>query len=248
MDSFLKDIRYGVRGLLKRPGFTAIVVITLALGMGANTAIFSLLDAVLMRMLPVQHADQLVEVSRTTTQGPATGFSYPAFQQFRDRNHVFSGILTVSKTPLHTTDDPSGEAANGQYVSGNYFSLLGVRVQAGRPLVAEDDQVSNGGGAQVAVISHRLWQRRFGGDSAVVGKQIAVEEKPFTIVGVTPPEFFGLQVGSTRDFWIPFASEPLLRPKSWLPMGNYNWLSVVGRLKPGISGDQARADLDLIFT
>jgi predicted permease len=243
-----KDIRYAIRSLLKRPGFTAVVVLLLALGIGANTAIFSLLDAVLLRMLPVQHAEQLVEVSRTSAQGLATGFSYPAFQQFRDRNRVFSEMLAVSKTPLRTTDDSSGEAANGQYVSGNYFSLLGVRVQTGRPLVPEDDQVSNGGGAPVAVISYRFWQRRFGGDSSVVGKPIAVEGKPFAIVGVTPPEFFGLQVGSAPDFWIPIATEPLLRPKSWLGLGNYNWLSVVGRLKPGVSSDRARADLDLIFT
>jgi putative ABC transport system permease protein len=110
----------------------------------------------------------------------------------------------------------------------------------------EDDQVPSGG-MPVAVISYRLWQRRFGGDSSVVGKQIAIEERPFTIVGVTPPEFFGLQVGSAPDFWIPLATEPLLRPTSWLRSGNYNWLSVVGRLKPGISSDKARADLDLIF-
>ena len=246
METLIKDIRYAVRGLLKRPGFTATVVLLLALGIGANTAIFSLLDAVLIRMLPVQHAEQLVEVSRTTQQASAPSFSYPAFQQFRDRNNVFSDMLAVSRSPLHTTDDPSGEAANGQYVSGNYFSLLGVRAWAGRPLIPEDDQVSNTG-QPVAVISYRLWQRRYGGDSSIVGKQIAVEGKSFTIVGVAPPEFFGLQVGSAQDFWIPFAAEPLLRQNSWLRSGNYYWLSVVGRLKPGVSSEQASADLDLIF-
>ena len=223
METLIKDLRYATRGLLEHPAFTGVIVLLLALGIGANTAIFSLIDAVRLRSLPVQRPAELVEIGRDS----ASSFSYPAFQRFRDRNQVFTSMLAVSKTPLHTTDDPSGEAATGQYVSGNYFSLLGVRAQTGRPIVTADDQTLNGG-APVAVVSYRYWQRRFGGDSSVVGKQIAVEEKPFTIIGVTPPEFFGLQVGNAPDFWIPMSTEPLVRAKSWLPLDNYNWRSVVG--------------------
>ena len=242
-----QDVRYGFRMLLKHPGFTTVAVLTIALGIGANTAIFSLIDAVLLKMLPVQHPEELVEIGRSTDHGPATSFSYPAFEQFRDRNQSLSGVLTVSKTPLHMTGDGDTDSPQGQYVSGNFFSLLGVEAWLGRTITPQDDMPS-GADPSVAVISHGLWQRRFGGEPSIVGRQIAVEEKPFTIIGVAPPEFFGLQPGSAPDFWIPIAAEPLIRPRSWLKQGDFNWLSVVGRLKPGASTMTAQSDLEVIFS
>ena len=242
-----QDLRYGLRMLLKNPSFTAVAVITLALGIGANTAIFSLIDAVLLKMLPVQRPEELVEFSRSSEHGSGTSFSYPAFEQFRDRNQSLSGVLTMSKTPLRLTGDGDTESPQGQYVSGNFFSLLGVEAWLGRTITPQDDTPSDAG-SPVAVISYGLWQRRFGGDPSVVGAQTAVEEKPFTIIGVTPPEFFGLQPGSAPDFWIPIAAEPLVRSKSWLRQSDFNWLSVVGRLKPGISTATARSDLEVIFS
>ena len=242
----MNDLKFAFRQLRKHPGFTAVAVLTLALGIGANTAIFSLVDHILLKMLPVQHPQELVELRRMTTYGPFS-FSYPMFEQLRDRNQVFSGVLTESNTPLHATSDRETETANGQYVSGNYFSLLGVRAWTGRTITPDDDKISDGGGSPVAVISYGLWQRRFGGDPSAIGKQITVEEKPFTIIGVTPPEFFGLQAGSAPDFWIPITTEKSLRTKSSLPEGEFNWLSVLARLKPDVSVEKVRAELDVIF-
>ena len=241
----MNDVKFAFRQLLKNPGFTTVAVLTLALGIGANTAIYSLIDAILLKMLPVQRPEELVEIGRNS----AMSFSYPMFEQFRDRNQVFSGMLTVSRTPLRSPNADETETADGQYVSGNYFSLLGVRAWVGRTITAEDDKISDGGASPVAVISYGLWQRRFGGDPSAVGKQIRVgaEEKSFTVIGVAPPEFFGLQVGSSPDFWIPIATEPLLRTRSWLREVDFIWLSVLGRLKPGNSIEKARTDLDVIF-
>jgi predicted permease len=239
----MNDLKFALRQLLKHPGFTAVAVLTLALGIGANTAIFTLVDAVLLKLLPVHNPRELVELG----QNSGTSFSYPIFEQLRDRNQSFSGLLTVSKTPLRLTGDVESETVEGQFVSGNYFSLLGVRAWAGRTILPEDDTLSAGGSSAVAVISFGLWQRRFGADASAIGKQIMVEEKPFTIIGVTPPEFFGLQPGNLPAFWIPMAAEPAIRPQSWLRRPSFGWLSVVGRLKPGVAIEQARAELEVIF-
>jgi putative ABC transport system permease protein len=156
-------------------------------------------------------------------------------------------VLTASRTPLRLTDEPEGEGAKGQYVSGNFFQVLGVRAWLGRTIVPEDDRLSEGGGNPVAVIGYGLWQRRFGGDPAAVGKTLPVEGRPFTVVGILPPEFFGIQVGEALDFAIPIASEARIRPQSWLGVYDFNWLSVVARLQPGVSRTRARADLAVIF-
>src|SRR5215470_14112243 len=246
LDQFRQDLGYAARTLRKDPGFTAVAVLTLAFGIGANTAIFSLMDAILLRMLPVQRPQELVEISRTGEHF-STSFSYPDLEQFRNRNQVFSGMLTEGRTPLRAVIAGRPETADGLYVSGNFFTLLGVGAWQGRTILPEDDRLSEGGGSQVAVISYRFWKRELGGDPSAVGRELIIEEKPFTIVGVTPPEFFGLQIGSAPDFWIPITTEPLIRPKSWLHGDGYNWLSLVGRLKPGVSIEQARADLDVIL-
>ena len=238
-----QDIRFGVRMLRKNPGFAAVAVLTLALGTGANTAIFTLIDAVMLKMLPVKNPQELVELGRNSTPS----FSYPLFERLRDGNQTFSGLLVVSRSPLRLTGDAEAETVQGQYISGNFFTLLGVNAWTGRMITPADDRISDGGGSTVAVISYGLWQQRFGGDPSIVGKQLTVEEKPFTIIGVTPPEFFGVQPGTAPGFWIPIATEPALRPKSWLRKYEFNWLTVMGRLKPGVSPEQARANLDVIF-
>ena len=241
-----QDLRYAARMLWKSPVFSAVAILSLALGIGANSAIFTLIDAVMLRMLPVAAPEQLVQVDPYTDNHKG-GFSYPLYQQLRDRNQVFSGLLTVAKTPLRLTDEPEVTGPQGRFVSGNFFQVLGVRPVAGRAIVPEDDRVSEGGGNPVAVISYALWQRRFGGDPAALGKTLPVAGKPFTIVGVLPPEFFGLQTGETLDFVVPIANETKIRPRSWLADGYAGWLSVVGRLRPGVSQAKARADLDVIF-
>ncbi|HUZ03887.1 MAG TPA: ABC transporter permease, partial [Acidobacteriaceae bacterium] len=246
MGSLWHDIRYALRQLGKAPGFTITVVVTLALGIGANTAIFTLIDAVMLRALPVAAPKQLVEVDRLHNNQRG-GFSYPFYEQFRDHNRVFSGVLTISNTPLHLSNGDGDADASGRYVSGNFFQVLGVHAVLGRTILPEDDRISQGGGNSVTVISYGLWQRRFARDPAVLGKTLMVEGKPFTVVGVMPPKFFGLQAGETMDFAIPIANETKIQQKSWLGQYDFNWLSVIGRLRPGISPARARGDLEVIF-
>jgi predicted permease len=245
-ERLIEDLRYGARTLRKSPVFTAVAVLSLALGIGANSAIFTLIDAVMLRSLPVAEPGQLVEIEKFYDNQKG-GFSYPLYQELRDRNQVFGGLLTASKTPLRLSDEPEGAGAQGQYVSGNFFQVLGVRAWLGRTIVPEDDRLSQGGGNPVVVIGYSLWQRRFGGDAAAVGKTLPVEGRPFTVVGVLPPGFYGMQVGRTLDFAIPIAREAQIRPQSWLGESDYNWLSVAGRLQPGVSRTRARADLAVVF-
>jgi predicted permease len=245
-ERLIEDLRYAVRTLRKSPVFTAVAVLSLALGIGANSAIFTLIDVVMLRSLPVAEPGKLVEIEKFYDNQKG-GFSYPLYQELRDRNQVFRGLLTASKTPLRLSDEPEGAGAQGQYVSGNFFQVLGVRAWLGRTIVPEDDRLSHGGGNPVAVIGYGLWQRRFGGDPAAVGKTLSVEGRPFTVVGVLPQGFYGLQVGQTLDFAIPIAREAQIRPQSWLGQSDYGWLSVVGRLQPGVSRTRARADLAVVF-
>jgi hypothetical protein len=240
-----QDLRYAARILLKSPVFTAVAVLSLALGIGANTAIFTLIDALMLRSLPVAEPAQLVQIDKFYDNQPG-GFSYPLYQQLRDRNQVFRGVLTASRTPLRLTDEPESEGAKGQYVSGNFFQVLGVRVAWPHPRTGRRSPLA-GGGNPVAVIGYGLWQRRFGGDPAAVGKTLPVEGRLFTVVGVLPPGFYGIQVGEALDFAIPIAGEARIRPQSWLGVYDFNWLSVVARLQPGVSRTRARADLAVIF-
>ncbi len=246
LNQLWQDVRYAARTLRKTPAFTAVAILSLALGIGANSAIFTLIDAVMLRMLPVADPGQLVQLAPYYNTGKG-GFSYPLYEQLRDRNHVMSGVITASSTSLRLTDEPEGGGAKGRYVSGNFFDVLGVRPLLGRAIVPEDDRVSEGGGNPVVMISYPLWQRRFGGEAGALGQTLPVEGKPFTIIGILPREFFGLQVGESLDFAIPIANESKIRKRSWLKDNFAGWLSVVGRLKPGVSRAHAHADLDVIF-
>ncbi len=240
-----QDLRYAVRTLRKSPAFSAVAILSLALGIGANSAIFTLIDAVMLRSLPVAAPQQLVQVDQYYDNRKG-GFSYPLYTYLRDHNHSFSGLLTISNTLLHLSDEPQAEVT-GRYISGNFFQVLGVRPLLGRATVPDDDRVSAGGGNPVAVISYGLWQRRFGGDPGALGKTLPVEDQLFTVVGVLPPEFFGLQTGETLDFVIPIANEVKIRQRSWLANEFTGWLSVAGRLQRGVSPATARADLNVIL-
>lgn len=246
LERLIQDLRYAARVLRKSPVFATVAILSLALGIGANSAIFTLIDAVMLRTLPVAEPEQLVQLDRFYNNRPG-GFSYPLYEQLRDRNHVFSGVLTVSKMVLRLTDEAEGNGAMGRYVSGNFFEVLGVSPLFGRIITPEDDRLSQGGGNPVMVIGHNFWQRRFGGDPGVLGKTLLVEGKPFTIVGVLPRRFFGLQVGETLDFAVPIANETKFRSKSWLREYDSNWLSVVGRLKRRETLVHAHADVNVIF-
>jgi predicted permease len=228
-----QDVRYGLRMLRKSPGFTAVAVLTLALGIGANAAIFSILDPLLLRKLPVQNPDQLVLIHSAGSLETLDGSDGPDFPLYRDNNHVFSDVFAdVGISSYQITQNGATSSVNGDAVSGNYFNALGVHPFAGRLL--------NPGGHGSAenpeiVLSFDYWKSAFGGDIAAIGKTIPIGNLLYTIVGVTPPEFFGLVVGKTPDFYLPMANPPK------------NFLTIFGRLKPGVSLVQAQTDLEPVF-
>jgi predicted permease len=259
METLFKDIRYGIRGLLKRKAFAAIAVLTLALGIGANTAIFTLVNAVMLKSLPVQKPEELVLFSDATNEGtsledsPRTGqwqrFSYASYEYFRDHNQSFQEIaaLRSGESPLSVrqTDAQANAAARaqGHLVTGNYFSVLGVHAMRGRVLTTEDDKP---GAAPAAVISHRYWEKQLNSDPSVVGKSFIINGTNFTVVGITPPEFFGVRVRRPPDFWLPlsFHEQIELRP-SFLTDKEAYWLTLVARLKTGVTMEQAQAAVNL---
>src|SRR6185436_20788229 len=255
----LQDIRYGLRMLLKRPGFTLVAVLSLALGSGANTAIFSLLDAVLIKTLPVQEPQELVLFGKGEDQGASLGppigntdlFSYPFYRQVQQRNDVFSGVaslLSMTWTVHGFVNSNSDiQQMEVQLVSGTYFPVLGVNAGLGRVLTEADDQ--NPGGHPVAVVSYGWWQQRLGGDPSVIGRTIKIDETTYNIVGVAPKEFFGTTVGSAPDLWIPLAMEKQIPPAHWNGRDNerFQSLFIIGRLKDGVTAQQANAADNLLF-
>jgi predicted permease len=242
----LRDLQYALRNLGRSPGFTTAVLLVLGLGIGANTAIFTLIDAVMLRMLPVSHPEQLYAIAHAGQTGVNAGSNYPLFEQLRDHNQVFSEVLAFNPNQWKVSFDGNTELVSGQVVTGNYFSTLGVGAILGRTLTVGDDRIPKG--HPVAVISYRYWQRRFAKNPQVLGKTITINLTPFTIIGVTPPEFFGLEVGQSADISVPMSMHPLVGSGSTLDDRSSWWdLPMLGRLKPGMSVQQARADTDVIF-
>jgi hypothetical protein len=221
MENLFKDIRYGVRGLLRRKGFALIAVLTLALGIGANTAIFTLVNAVMLKKLPVEKPEELVLFSDQTSEGtsiedsPRTGqwhrFSYASYEYFREHNQSFQELTALrsgeSRLSVRQTDSQANAAAraSAHLVTGNYFSMLGVRAMRGRVLTSDDDKPS---APPAAVISYRYWQKELNSDPSIVGKNLILNGTNFTVVGVTPPEFFGERVRRAPDFWLPLSFHP----------------------------------------
>jgi predicted permease len=245
-----QDIRYSVRLLAKNPGFTAIVVLTLALGIGANAAIFSITDKVLLQSLPVRDPDQLVVLSAyDPKEGPGTDstFSYAMYQDLRDRNDVFSGVITRGSAQMNVSYADQNERVRGELVSGNFFEVLGVRPWAGRLFTQEDDRTP--GAHPVAVLSYQYWDRRFAKDPNIIGKTILVNEHPLTVLGVTPPSFFGIDISNAPDVRVPIMMTPVFNPlpPTRLTSRRHQWLSVMARRKPGVSDAQARGSLDVLY-
>src|ERR1043165_8640298 len=184
MQTLWQDLRYSLRLLLKRPGFTLVAVITLALGIGANTAIFSLVNTVLLRPFPVAHPDELYSLSATGKNDAILAFSYPDFVDYRDRNDVLAGIFAPRIAPMSLSRDSNNERVWGYLVSGNYFEVLGVSAIQGRTFTADEDRARLA--APVAVLSYACWQRRFGADPAVVGQDVLINGHSFKVIGITP--------------------------------------------------------------
>jgi predicted permease len=250
MGNFAQDLKYALRMLGKNPGFTIVAVITLALGIGANTAIFSLTDQVLLRMLPVGHPKELVILrspgpspGRNWNDGPGgTSFSYPAYEDLRDRNQVLSGLLARFSTQVSVAAQGSSELANGELVTGNYFTVLEVEPAMGRVFGAEDETAP--GANPVVVLSYGYWKRRFGLDPGILNKQLAVNGHPLTVVGVSRAGFSGVQVGQAPDLFIPITLKAQMTP-NWdgLADRDDHWLAMIGRLKPGMSVAKAQAGI-----
>src|SRR5215471_14238930 len=248
-DAMIQDVRFGVRLLLKHKSFTVVAVLSLALAIGANTAIFSLINATLLKTLPVTDPHQLVVFTTVGQQGTDNSYSYRQIEQFNQHNRSFSGLITAGSAGRMRMMEPDAggqvEGVQATCVSGNFFSVLGVSAIAGRTLTADDDQSSSP--QPVAVISYQFWQRRFGQDPAVVGRKITLNDFPFTIVGVAPAGFFGFEVGFSPDLWWPLEMTPQVTPDNNLLRRGAEWLRVMGRLQPDAQQEQARAEMDAVF-
>src|SRR5689334_8920073 len=248
----LQDLQFGLRMLRKNPGFTAVAVLSLALGIGANTAIFQLVNAVRLKTLPVADPQQLVnvrltdmEASRGSKPAPYPSVTNPIWEQVRDRQQAFSGVLAWGRQDFNLAQGGEVRNAKGLWVSGAFFNVLGVQPERGRLLTNADDQ--RGCAAPGAVISHGFWQREYGGDPNVVGRKVTLADKSFEIVGVTPPSFFGLEVGRTFDVALPICADAVISGKNNRLDSGFNWwLMITARLKPGWTTQQATAQLQSI--
>src|SRR3954466_11410959 len=243
MQTLVQDLRYGARQLLKRPGFTLLAIISMALGIGANTAIFSLVDTVAFRPLPVRNASELQELYGTLHNGADyTLQSYLNYKDFRDRNQVFSGLIAYRIAVASLSHNGNNERVWGTMASGNYFDVLGVPPLLGRGFLPEEDQTPKS--HPVVVLSYGCWQKRFASDPAIVGRTVLVNNVPFTVVGVARKGFIGTDVAYAPEFWTPMMMGPVIEPGSdWLESRNSDNSFVVGRLKPGITKPQAEASL-----
>ena len=258
LETLLRDVRYAARVLRTRPTFTLAVVLILGIGIGANSAVFTLVDALLLRTLPVAHPEQLVtvgdpaKVHSAWTGSPEIDYtSYPVFADIRDQNTVFSGIYANGNpSDWDVSVDGDANAAEhplGRLVSGGFFSVLGVRPYLGRTFTAREDATPLGD--PVAVISYDYWKRRFAGERGVLGRVIQINRTPITIIGVAPPGFSGDIVGESTDLWAPMMMAPALRAgPPVLDNRTASWLVIMGRLRPGVSLAQARSQIAAIET
>jgi putative ABC transport system permease protein len=246
MSTLWQDLRYGFRVLLKTPGFTLIAVLTLALGIGANSTVFSWINATLLTPIPgMPHPSEVVSIVRGA-QGDAESISYLDFKDLRERNHSFSGMTAFGLWPMSLTGQGKPIRVWGTVVSANYFNVLGVRPMLGRGFLPSEDAAPNG--APVAVISYRLWQGHFAGDPSILGTTVHINTHPFTIVGVTPPVFQGSYTGLRMDLWTPVVMIPELDPTagSMLNDRGASFLDVDGRLLPGVDRLRAQGEMNAL--
>ncbi|HEY2470680.1 MAG TPA: ABC transporter permease [Terracidiphilus sp.] len=258
VESFAQDIRYGARQLRKSPGFALVAIISLTLGIGANTAIFTLLNAIMLRPLPIENPSELVLFGNGSAHGSTQGvpdgdtrlFSYSFFHDFRQKDTSFSGIAAVNSSQFGTKGSIAGapyQITNVDLVSGSYFSVLGVPAVLGRT-IGESDDATDGAGP-VAVASYSFFQRHLNGDPTALGKVIRIQSHDYTLVGVAKPGFSGITVGQSTDLWIPLSMEKGFARPGWQGLGSnlFQCLDLIGRLKPGVTSTQANAETNLLF-
>ena len=242
IEDFRQDVCYGFRMLLRNPGFSAVSVFSLALGIGANTAVFGLIDTLIFRPFPVRDPNDLAVFT--------SAFSYPEYLDYRDRNEVFTGVMAYRRLGFRLSTKQHGEPVEGEAVSANYFAVLSLDLPAGRSFLPEEDAP---GSQPVAVLSHGLWQRGFGCDPAILGKTVMLNGESLTIIGVAPKSFRGMELyGAPTDIWIPLSTvEQVMHFKNdpnWhdvLRRRDARWLGVTGRLKPGTTLEQAQAAMTI---
>ena len=257
LESIVRDLRYAIRSLTSRPAFTLTVIATLALGIGANTAIFTLVDALVLRPLPVSHPEQLVMVSDPTQVNnnnvgdPVTDFvSFLLYQDVRTHNSVFTDMYATGwsgpiDVQIGAGAGATAEQPRARFVTGNFFSVLGVAAYAGRTFTAAEDE--SPGQDPVAVLTYDYWQRRFSGSFSAIGSIMRINDVAVTIIGVTPPGFRGDVVGQPLDFWLPMMMDPVIQPgMNVLNDRAWSWLMVMGRLKPGVTLEQARREIPVV--
>ena len=247
------DLRFAIRTLVRSPLFTAVAVLSLALGIGANTSIFSLLDQVVYRSLPVRDPQSLVvfhvddhSPGMTSQDNSQSVFSYPMYRDLRDRSPISSGVIARSSAPVSVSWNGQTERARAEIVSGNLFDVLGVRARLGRLLSAEDDGAP--GAHPVVVLTYDYWVRRFGSDPSVLNQKVAINGHPMIVIGVAPAAFRGVLSGENPELLVPIAMKHEVTP-TWdgLTDRSVRWLNILARLKPDVSPQQAQAALQTVY-
>lgn len=242
-DAMSRDMKFALRLMRQTPAVSAVAILSLALGIGANVAIFSLVNALILKPLPIHAPDQLVilaEPPREPGRQPRTSFTNPQWEYLRDHQTMFSGVLAQGGARFNLNTEGESRPAAGIYVNGRFLDTLGVTPVLGRGFTEDDDRRGGGEHGPVAMLSHGFWQREYGGDSDVLGRRLLLDGHPFTIIGVTPPGFYGIEVGRTFDVAVPLGTEPIIRgAASGLDRRSMWWLRVIARLSPGQSVDQA---------
>src|SRR5580704_16165115 len=247
MRSLWEDVAYAFRMFVKSPGFTAVAVLTIALGIGANSTIFSWINSTLLNPIPgMKGGGTVVALSLGGTASDPRSFSYPDYVDLRDHNKSFSGLIASDVRSLNLTGTGKPQRVWTTICSANYFDVLGVRPMLGRGFLPAED--TKAGSAPVAVISYRLWQTRYGGKPEIIGQTISLNQHPYTIVGVTPPVFQGSQTGLRTELWVPLlASEPLISNRKLLEERDAMWLMVLGRLRHGVTAEQGQAEINTLM-
>jgi len=241
MTTIVRDFRYALRMLMRSPGFTTVAVLTLALGIGANVAVFSVVNALLLRPLPVERPSELAFLENAR-YGPSQ--SFPNYRDLRDRNQTFAGLVGYRMAPMELETDRGAERIWGYLATGNYFDVLGVKPALGRFFHQNDDV--HPGDSPYAVLSYGAWQARFGGDPAIVGKTIPINRLPYTVFGVAPPDFHGTELFYWPEVWVPMMMEPRIESQAWLDERSTSNTFLLGRLKPNVSPAQAEVNLNTV--
>ncbi|HJX28926.1 MAG TPA: ABC transporter permease, partial [Thermoanaerobaculia bacterium] len=248
MENLLQDLRYASRILIRQPVFTAVAVLSLALGIGANTAIFSLVDALLWRTLPVEKPQELMGLYTRDEKNPGFApLSHLNWKDYRDTSQSFTGVLGYDWVQLSLQVGKEPIQGTGQLVSGNYFDVLGIKAARGRTFLPEED--GQPGAHPVTVLSHQFWTEQLESDPNVVGRVLRINGSGYTVIGVTPESFTGTALGLRPELWIPIAMNRQIRPGeafNWYDTRRGLFLNAVGRLKPGVSRAQAQAELSAI--